>query len=91
MIGGLSCLDARDEAGFASGVVESHPVGPFEQALFRAFTDSFYQHLVDESWDVVKAVFERPEIAEARRKILMALAEEFARRGVGGNGSPPKP
>jgi hypothetical protein len=50
----------------------------FENGAVRAIAEVLYQRLLNTCWEQVNEVFSRPEIQEAERLILSALAEAFA-------------
>ncbi|MBI4615531.1 MAG: hypothetical protein HY720_18075 [Planctomycetes bacterium] len=64
--------------------------GLYEVALFRAFGDSLYEKLLDECWESIRAVFDDPRVAEARRTFLLLFAEGLARQTAHG-GEPRRP
>ncbi len=42
---------------------------------------ALFERLVDSGWQAVKEVFARPDVQEAERTIMRALAEHFAPNG----------
>jgi arginyl-tRNA--protein-N-Asp/Glu arginylyltransferase len=57
---------------------EEHPFPALAVAAMKA---ALYERLVDIGWQAVKEVFARPDVQEAERTIMRALAEHFAPNG----------
>jgi len=52
----------------------------YDAVIHRAMADAFYEKIIDECWEELLEVLERPTVKEARRRFLQAMAEEFARK-----------
>jgi len=74
-------LPAEEERVISAAVKRRSEEHPFPSLAAAAMKAALFERLVDSGWQAVKEVFARPDVQEAERTIMRALAEHFAPNG----------